>query len=114
MRENIPNERRKIRATKPKATGPFTKGSGRDFTPGRGYDFGLETRREESPYGPEYRTYEREEERRYIPKVSRKPYGLPCAGCGISRPLAAREGEECEYCGTVYADTKGARIYIEG
>lgn len=80
---------------------------------GREYDFGLETRREVSLYGPEYRTREVPDDRRYIPKIERKPYGLPCAGCGISRPLAAREGEECEYCGTVYADTKGARIYSE-
>lgn len=106
----LPEAKRKVRASKPKAGGPFTKGTGLESDLGRGYDFGLETRR----VGDEYRTFEREDERRYIPKVEAKAYGLPCAGCGISRPLAAREGEECEYCGTVYADTKGARIYVEG
>lgn len=109
MRDSvIPNERRKIRATKPKASGPFTRGSGSDFTPGRGYDFGVETRRE----GEEYRTRE-VRERVYIPKVAPKAYGLPCAGCGISRPLAATDGGECEYCGTIFAPTPGARIYVE-
>lgn len=115
MRENIiPNERRKVRARKPKAGGPFTKGTGSDFSPGRGYDFGVETRREESIFGDEYRTYERERERVYIPPVKVTSYGLPCAGCGISRPLAAKAGDACEYCDTIYADVGAAKIRVEG
>lgn len=106
----IPNKTRKIRATKPKVTGPFTRSSGSDFTPGRGYDFGTTVER----IGEEYRTVEREDDRpRFIPKVTVTGYGLPCAGCGITRPIAATDGGECEYCGTVYAPTPGARVYVE-
>lgn len=108
---NLPEAKRKIRATKPKASGPFTKGTGLEADLGGRYDFGLETRR----VGEEYRTFEAEAPRRAIPKPVTRSYGLPCAGCGISRPLAATDGDvECEYCGTILAPTPGARIYVTG
>ena len=113
MRE-LPEAKRKVRVSKSKPVAPFTKGTGLESDLGRGYVFGLETRREEGAYGPEYRTRKAAPEPRYIPPLRVTAYGLPCAGCGISRPLAATDGGECEYCGTIFAATPGARIYVEG
>lgn len=98
--EVTPNHKRKVRVTKAKATGRLHKGTPKDRPNG-----GL-TYTEMSKLWDEDRP-------KFRPKTIVKAYGIPCAGCGITRPTSAKAGDTCDTCGTIYADTGAARVYIE-